>query len=817
MLFHYIKIALRNFSKQKVLAFINVFGLSIGIACFSLFLLYSVNELNYDSFHKNGNEIYRVIGWFAGNKDREPGGDASSYTPLGPAMKKDLPGVEDYVRFQGGWGEHFIKVDNKITRSSMSFADPQFARVFSFKFIAGKPDYALKDIHNVIITRDKAIQLFGGTDVIGKRVEIKMNDQQDQFEVFKVGAVVENLPTTSTIQFDILGNFDYVLATEDGKESADNWHMTIGIDTYVLLKKGSQLKNDQKQLDAFRHKYYADEEAQMIKMGRWDGKSPYPVSFKLQPIREMHTAVKVDSGPPGSTTNPKNLWILIGIAGGILIIACINFTTLAIGRSAGRAKEVGVRKVIGSGRNKLILQFLTESMLLSILSGALGLILANILLPFFNHLCGKQLSFSFAQFPQLIWILVTLILIVGILAGSYPALVLSGFRPVEVLKSKIKLGGSNYFTRSLVTFQFILSIGLIISTLIIFRQLHFLRNKNLGLTKENVIVINAGGTDAKKIFPLFRQSLQSEKQIIGVAGSSIGLGEGQGQMGGGYSFGDKQFGSIEYPVDQNYLSVMGIHLTAGRNFDASIASDTTESVIINETLASSILGMTPDKAVGQQIKAAGNKFKTVIGVTKDFNFESLTRAVRPQLFTMDDNFAPVKFFVRIRPGDPAAPLSLLESKWKNIVADLPFKYSFLDEDLDRFYKSEEKWSSIVGWAGGISIFLASLGLFGLAALAAVNRQKEIGIRKVLGASVATIVRLLSGDFLKLVLIALVIASPLAWYFMHNWLQDYAYRINIGWWVFAVTGSIALLIAFLTISFQAVKAAIANPVTSLRSE
>jgi putative ABC transport system permease protein len=388
---------------------------------------------------------------------------------------------------------------------------------------------------------------------------------------------------------------------------------------------------------------------------------------------------------------------------------------------------------------------------------------------------------------------------------------------VEVLKCKIKLGGSNFFTKSLVTFQFALSIALIISTLIIFRQLHFLRSKNLGLTKENVVVINAGGINTKRIYPLFRESLQSQKQIIGVAGSEIGLGEGQGQMGGGYTFGDKEFGAIEYPIDQFYLKLMGMRLIAGRNFDLSIASDTTNAVIINETLAKTALGMTAEKAIGQQFKGRGNNFQTVIGVIKDFNFEALNRAVRAQLFTMPGNFAPAKFIVRIRPGDPAATLSLLQSKWKNIISDLPFKYSFLDEDLDRFYKSEEKWSGIVGWAGGISIFLACLGLFGLAALAAVNRTKEIGIRKVLGASISTIVRLLSKDFLKLVLIALLIASPVALYFMHKWLQDYAYRIDIGWWVFAITGIIAVLIAFITISLQAVKAATANPVKSLRTE
>jgi putative ABC transport system permease protein len=817
MILHYIKIALRNLSKQKILAFINVFGLSVGIACFSLFLLYTVNEFSYDQFHKNGKDIYRVVDWYAGDKDREPGGDASSSTPVGPAMKQDLPAVENFVRFQGGWGEHFVKVNNKVSRQPVSFADPQMLTIFSFKIIEGNPEVALKDLHNIVLTREKAMQLFGTTNVLGKRIDIKMDDQQEQFEGFKVGGVVENIPKTSTIQFDILGSFEYVLATDEGKQSANNWHMTIGIETYVQLRKGSRLMNDQKEMAVFRHKYFSDEEAFMKKSGRWNGKDPYPFSFKLQPLKDMHTSVNVDAGAPGSTTNPKNLWILIGISAGILLIACINFTTLAIGRSAGRAKEVGVRKVIGSGRKKLIYQFLTESMLLSIFSGAAGLLLANGLLPFFNKLCGRQLSFSFSQFPQLIWILSGLILLVGIVAGSYPALVLSGFKPVDVLKSKIKLGGSNYFTKSLVTFQFVLSIGLIISTLIIFGQLHYLRTKNIGLTKENVLVINAGGLDTKKIYPLFRHLLQSHKQIIGIAGSQMGLGEGEGQMGEGYKYGDKEFGSIEYPVDQYYLKLMGMHLIAGRNFNLSIASDSTSSVIINETLASSILGTTPEDAIGKQFKSRGDQVKNVIGVIKDFNFEALNRAVRAQLFIMPGDFSPTKIFVRFQPGDPADAIALLQSAWKSFVPDYPFKYSFLDEDLDRFYKSEEKWSSIVGWAGGISIFLACLGLFGLAALAAVNRTKEIGIRKVLGASVPIIVRLLSKDFLILVIIALLIASPVAWYFMNKWLLDYAYRINISWWVFAITGIVTVFIAFITISFQAVKVAVSNPVNSLRSE
>jgi putative ABC transport system permease protein len=818
MISHYIKIALRNLSKQKVLAFINVFGLSVGIACFSLFLLYALNEFSYDQFHKNGADIYRVVQWFAGDKNRGPGGDASSNTPTGPAMKQDLPGVENFVRLQDGWGEHFVKVDDKITRQAVSFADPQILKVFSFGLIAGNPDDALKDPHNVVLTRDKAMQLFGTTDnIIGRRIDIKMNDQQDQFEGFRVGGVVENIPKTSSIQFGLLGNFEYVLATDGGKQSATNWHMTIGIETYVLLKGGNRLANNPKLLAGFWHKYYSEDEAFLKKSGRWNGIDPFPYSYKLQPIQDIHTSMNVDSGPPGSTTNPKNLWILISISAGILLIACINFTTLAIGRSAGRAKEVGVRKVIGAERKKLIYQFLTEAMVLSIFSGAIGLLLANGLLPFFNKLCGRQLSFSADQFPQLFWILAGVVLLVGLIAGSYPALVLSGFKPVEVLKSKIKLGGSNYFTKSLVTFQFVLSVGLIISTLVIFKQLHFLRSKNLGLTKENVLVINADGLDTKKMYPLFRHLLQSRREIVGIAGSQIGLGEGQGQMGGGYKYGDKDFGSIEYPIDQYYLKVMGMQLIAGRNFNLSIAGDSTNAVIINETLTKNILGTSPENAIGKQFNGRGDQIKTVIGVTRDFNFESLNRAVREQLFNMPGNFAPGKIFVRIQAGEPAGAIALLESAWKKLEPDYPFKYSFLDEDLDRFYKSEEKWSSIVGWAGGISIFLACLGLFGLAALAAVNRTREIGIRKVLGASVPVIVRMLSKDFLILVTIALLIASPIAWYFMNRWLQDYAYRINITWWIFAVTGFVTIFIAFLTIGVQALKVAISNPVESLRNE
>ncbi|HLZ87222.1 MAG TPA: FtsX-like permease family protein, partial [Puia sp.] len=544
--------------------------------------------------------------------------------------------------------------------------------------------------------------------------------------------------------------------------------------------------------------------------------------YVLQPLLSIHTDTSVQGASP--TIDAKNIWILIGIAAGIVLIASINFTTLAIARSAGRAREVGVRKVVGGLRRQLIGQFLTESVLLSILSAVIGYILALALLPWFNQLAGKHLAFSFRIFPQLSWMLVGLTLLVGLLAGFYPALVLSGFNTIEVMKAKIKLGGSNLFTRSLVTFQFVLSIGLIIATVVMVRQVNFMRSKDLGLVKENTVLIHAGNIDAATAYPLFRQELAGNPSVRGVAASGIGLGEGEGYYGGGYDFNGKRTGVIEYPVDENFIPVMGVRLVAGRNFDRGITSDTAGNIIVNETLVHDDLGITPRQAIGQQIKTASRprsnprpEVKTIIGVVRDFNFERLNKKVRPQLFSMPANFTPSVFFIHLGAGDPTQALDQMAAVWRRLSPDIPFSYSFLDENLDRFYKSEARWGNIIACAGGISIFLACLGLFGLAALSAANRVKEIGIRRILGASTAAIVGLLTGGFLRLVVIAAVIASPIAWVIMNRWLRDFAYRIDVGWWVFAVTALAAMGIAFLTIGLQAFRAARINPVENLRVE
>lgn len=809
MITHYIKVALRNLERQKSLAFINILGLSIGLACFSLFLLYAVNEFSFDRFHANGSNIYRMYDWW--NFQDRQGIEPASVTPLGPAMKNDLPDVENFVRLKSE-EEKLIRIADKIHRMKVSYADPQLLSVFTFPLVTGNPETALMDPHNIILTKTKALQLFGETNVVGRPVEIKSGEQ---YETFIVGGIAEDIPVNSTIRFDILGSFDYILSSEMGKTSQNNWNMTIGISVFVQLRPGSNLMNDPARLALFREKYFPAEEDDLKKEGLWDVTGNVPTGYGLQPLADVHTNVRIDRW---GAVDPKNIWILIFIGVSLLLIACINFIILAIGRSAGRSKEVGVRKIVGSQRKQLVFQFLGESLLLTILSTLAGAGLAEILLPLFNDLAGRSLAFSFDQYPEMFALLAGTVITVGLVAGIYPALILSGFKPVEALKSKVRLAGSNIFTRSLVTFQFAISVGLILATVVILQQLSYLRSKNLGFRKENVVMIPAHDLDTRKAYPLFRQAVQTYPTFIGVTASEIGLGAGEGQMGRAYDFHGKKQGVIEYPVDEHFLSVLGMELIAGRNFNSFITTDTINSVIVNEALVNA-LNTTPAKALGMELKNAreGQTSRTIIGVIKNFNFESLTTTVRPQLFFYPADFKPSCFFVRIKSGDPRDNLEKLESTWKRTAPDLAFTYNFLDEKFDAFYKSEERWSNIVGWAGNICIFLACLGLFGLTSLSVVKRTKEIGIRKVLGASVVNIVRLLCNDFIRLVLIAIIVASPIAWYAMNHWLQNFAYRIKLTWWMFILTALLAITIALLTVSFQVIKAATVNPVNSLKSE
>ena len=816
MIKNYFKTAWRNLTKQKGLTFINIFGLSAGIACFALFMLYAINEFSFDRFHKNGKDLYRVYLWFEAKGEEKAGAISYHPMPLGPSIKRDLPDVKECVRMRDAWGgESFVKANDQMNRVECSFADPAFFTMFSFKLKSGNPETVLNGLNSLVLTEETARKLFGKTDPIGKIVQIKA---EDDFVPFTVTGIAENIPSNSSIQFKMLGNFKFLETTPRGLKRLNNWHQ-LSYATYVQLRPGSDLTTNRDRWIGFRKKYLPEELENSRKDG-WTGKGPRAY-FALQQVRAMHTNTVI-RGTLVEPIDPKTIWILLAIAGGVLLIACINFTTLAIGRSAGRAKEVGVRKVIGGNRKSLVLQFLSEALMLTVISFALGIIFAKLLLPLFNELSGRTLSFSFTQYPELTLFLLALVILVSFLAGIYPAIILSGFRPVEILKTKIRLGGSNVFTKSLVTLQFVVSAGLIISTIIILQQIHHMQSRYPGYDKENVVVVDANGiSKTRQLYSLFKQQMSNRPGILATASAELSFGPDQGWSQSSFKYNGKNREMYEYFVDADFIHLMGMKMLRGRGFDPQISSDTINSVIVNETLMKEF-GWTYDNAVGQRIKGYYDdendpRTPIVIGVVKDFNYFAYGAKISPQVFHQFSGYEPFRFFVRYRPGEPSIALSDIQQVWKNIAPDYPLKYNFLDEDLDRFYKSESRWSNIVGWAGGISVFLACLGLLGLASLAVANRAKEIGIRKVLGADLLTIVRLLSKDFMKLVMIAFLIAIPLAWMLMKNWLQDYSYRINMQWWVFALTAGLVVFLALITVSFQALRAALANPVKSLRTE
>lgn len=815
MLKSYIQTAIRSLRQQKFLASITIFGLSIGIACFALFLLYTLNEFNFDRFHTKATHIYRAYRWSAISADGR--GQSVLYLPMpfGPALKNDIPEVKNFVRVKEAWDETFIKIDDRVLQIPVSFADPSFFDVFTFPTPSGADSKAMHNLHDVVLTEKTAKRIFGDVNAVGRSIEMKV---QDEYESFIISAVVDDIPSNSSIHFDILANFEYFMTTRNGTRSVDNWSRPAFL-TYVELQpENTSIDIEEQTLQSFYNKYYPGEEADLRRQGRWNGAGS-PNTYKFQSLEAMHTDTKVN-GARVNTVDPGNIWILLAVAGGVLLIACINFTVLSIGRSANRAREVGIRKVVGSDKKSLFIQFISESLVLTTISTVVGLILGRLLLPLFNQLSGKELVFSFYQFPELIFAIIFLVFAVGFLAGIYPAVIVSSFKTLEVLKQKIKVGGANTFTRALVTLQFVLSIGLMACTAIILQQINFMTGRHPGFNKENIVVVNGDDVDTRKIFPLFKQMALDQTQVNGVAGSELGLGEGTGLSLHPFDYEGEHKEVYQYAVDAEFIPLMGIRTLTGRNFNDNISADTMTSVIINEAMVKDF-GWTVENALGKTLTGyygnADTKSPIVIGVVENLNFRTMREEVKPQLFYQSRESGANKYFVSLKAGNPEQTLKALASVWKTIVPELPFRYSFLDQDLDRFYKEETRWGNIVGWAGGISIFLACLGLLGLASLTAVNKTREIGIRKVHGATTTSIVASLSMDFLKLVLLALCIAIPMAGYYMNLWLEGFAYRVSVSWLALGTAGFAALVLSFIAISFQVIKVARLNPVRSLKAE
>jgi len=807
MIKNYIKTAFRNLMKNKGFTFINVFGLTLGLATCLLIVFYVFDELSYDRYNEKAGRIYRL------NNEIKFGGMENSYAvtpaPTAAALKADFPEVEQAARLRSRGGNQVRKGEQDIQEDRMVFADSNIFRVFTLPMLQGDPSKALLAPHTIVITEDMAKKYFGHTNAVGETLTV--NDTIR----YKVTGVIKNIPAQSHFHYD----FFMSMMTLDERNQT-TW-FSNNFSTYVLLKQGVDVNAFKAKLPAFMIQH-AGPELQTIlhkdfKTFEQDGSY---FRFNLIPLTDIHLkSVSIDELEPNG--NISYVYIFSATAIFILLIACVNFMNLSTARSANRAKEVGVRKVLGSPRKALVAQFLTESILVTLIGAVLAVLAAWGFLGLFNQISGKQLTVTGQILGWLLPAMLIIIVVVGCLAGSYPALFLSAFQPIQVLKGKLAGGFKGSGLRSiLVVVQFSISIFLIVGTLVISNQLHYIQNKDIGYKRDHVLVVQNTWALGKAA-PTFRDEVQ---QVTGVQQASLSdaLPTDPNTNSTSY-FKDpavdqkRSILTFDWSVDENFIPTMGIQMVAGRNFSKDMKTDTA-AVIINEAFAKQLgYPNAVDQSLYQPSDAKFTKMNRlrIIGVMKDFNFKSLRDNVTPMLFALNQGSSQLS--VRINTANIPALLDNLKTKWKALSPQRQFSYAFLDQNFDALYRSEQRTGAISIAFTTLAIIIACLGLFGLAAYAAEQRTKEIGIRKVLGANVTLIVGMLSKDFIKLVLIAIAIAVPLGWWAMHSWLESFAYRQEIQWWVPAVSAVAAIAIAFITISFQSVKAALTNPVKSLKSE
>jgi putative ABC transport system permease protein len=768
-------------------------GLAVGMAACFLIFLYITFETSYDNFHSKEDRIYRVVSDVKTPTETINTGLTTS--PVAINMKRDFPEVEDAVRL--------TKIAMLVRKGEVKFeeqksvlADSTLFNVFDFPLIKGDKNSALKGPMSIVLSETTAKKYFGNTNPMGQQVQLT----GDAINATVTG-VMKDLPKNSQIEAEMFISlsskqvFPYNMS--DSEWTNHNHY------TYLLLKPNANAKALEAKFDAFQE-FHHGADAKRLQMQDY---------LSLEPLGDVYLKSKRDGFVTG---NINNVYIFSAIAVFILLIACVNFINLTTARSAERAKEVGIRKVVGALRFQLARQFISESIVICFIAFLLSVALAWIALPLFNQLAGKEISNSIFSNPFHVISLFLLSFFIGLMAGFYPSLVLSSFKPVSVLKGRFSTGTRGLILRkSLVVFQFTISIILIAGTIIVYRQLNYMRSQSLGFSKEHTVVIN---TNSDKNKDAFKQSLSA---IPGVISSTLSSHIPGGGSNGAYSQLENKNGEMQksnvdlYFVDFNYIRQYDLKLAAGRGFSKDFPTDSTQAMVINEA-ASKILGYnTPQEAIGRRFEQWGKKGQ-IIGVLKNFHYKSLQQDMSPLVMRYEPWGLPL-VSIKLSSNNLPATLKAIGSKWNEAIPNRPFDYYFLDEFFDRQYRAEDHFGNLFFNFAVLAIFISCLGLLGLSSYSTMQRTKEIGIRKVLGANVAGIVNLLSIDFIKLMLIALVIAAPIAWFGMNKWLQEFAYRIGISWWVFLMAGITAIFIALVTISFQAIKAAIANPVKSLRTE
>ncbi|GGM95033.1 ABC transporter permease [Dyadobacter beijingensis] len=789
MIRNYFKIAFRSLFKNKTFSAINVLGLAMGMACSLMIMLWIRDELAVDAFHANKDQLYRIYmrEYFSGKVQ----GVIWTPGPLAEELKKSVPEIEMTTPFSWTSPQTF-SVGTKKHKQETNFASSDFFKMFSYKLLQGTPAAALRDRGSIAISRRMAEAFFGSPEAaIGKAI------RYDNRKEMTVSAVFENIGANSTLKFDCLMTWD---AYVDDNSWATHWGNTDPL-TFFKLRK-----------DADPAKVEAKMRRLLDKTNRDEGK-PFKTQLAMQPFHEyyLHSNIK-DAHMAGGRIEYVQLFSFVAVF--ILLIACINFMNLATARSSRRAKEVGVRKVVGAMRSMLAGQFMGEAMLIAALSAVLAVTLVALLLPAFNHLTGKQMLLPLSE-PVFWGVIAGLLAMTGLLAGSYPALFLSSLSPVRILKGTLKFDSSSVWVRQgLVVFQFGLSVILIVGMIIIYRQVGFVQNKNLGFDRENLIYFPIEGELSAKYNVLKEELAQvpGVQQVSHMTATPASNGNGADGITwpGGDPNGQVRFTPVG--VGYDFAKTMGLKVVEGRDFSKSFPTDST-GFLINET-ALKMMGY--KDPIGRQINWGKSK-GTIVGILKDFHFQSLHTAIRPMIAYLGAREPQGVVMIRIGAGKTPETLAALQQIVQKLNPDVPFTYAFTDQEYARQYQSEQIVGKLAGYFAFLAVFISCLGLFGLATFTAEQRTKEIGVRKVLGASVAGIVALLSKDFLKLVVMAIVLASPVAWYVMKQWLQGFAYQIDIEWWMFALAGIIAVLIAVFTISFQSVRAALMNPVKSLRSE
>ena len=804
MLRNHLKIAIRYLTRHKGYTIINTLGLAVGIACCILIMLFVKSEWSFDRFHSKSNRIYRA--WLEEHYEGQIFRNTVTPVPLVPVLQAGLPEVEASCRISSG--NTAVKYESNTFNDDVALVDSNFFSVFDFELREGNLKNPFPTSNSLLITENTAKKYFGNNTAIGKNLEIELS--KGKF-LFTVAGVLKDPPLESSIQFEILLPFSNASKVWSERTITQAWS-NVSVESYFLLKKGA----DPQRVNAKIATIMDPRVAKTYKPGEY--------VVRLQPLKDVHfnSTLPDDVSKP---SDPKYAYILATIGLLILLIACINFVTLSIGRSVTRALEVGVRKVLGADRQQLIRQFWGEALLLTLIAMVIGIGIALSFQKPFDQFANRELHLTLNGFTILFFFL--LIGLIAFLAGIYPAVVLSGFRPIEVLKGRLKAGNIGVFRKALIVAQFVASIIMIIGTFAISKQLNYLRTKDLGYNKEHIVIVptNKNRKDGNALAQRFQVAIEKNPEVISSTNSLYSMAN-YGWMNLGYNDEKSVFHQFKFnAVDADFVPALGLQMVAGRNFRQDDPSDS-NYILVNEAAVKAYAWKDP---IGQ--KLPGSKYdETVIGVVKDFNFETLHTGIKPAVMALRPDsifrrstdvsfdFPPQpRVSVRFKGGDLQKQIAFLKSAWRSVAGDVDFDYSFLDDALNNAYQQEQRLGKMVKYASFLSIFIACMGLFGLATLIVVRRTKEIGIRKVLGADVSRIVLLLSKDFILLVVIASLIAFPIAWWSLQKWLQDFAYRINIPWLAFIVAALLALFIALATVSIQAMKAALSNPVKSLRTE